>query len=198
MAYWIDEGFHSWPEIVRAGTAAAGLYTRCGSYIADHLLDGLVPFEVAALYGSQEWAKRLVDVGLWEIEEHGYRDLRYFGDDAKPLNPTAEKVREKKAANAERQRRWVERQRARRAAKASPNGTANALANAPLTITPTLPPSKEGKGDARPRSAMGGADAPQDQTRPWCGRCHKDTRMDVDDHDRSTPCPRCHPDRNPR
>lgn len=30
---------------------------------------------------------------------------------------------------------------------------------------------------------------------PWCGRCNSDTRLDVDDQDKSVPCERCHPAR---
>lgn len=30
--------------------------------------------------------------------------------------------------------------------------------------------------------------------RPWCLRCNLNTRMDIDEHDRSVPCPRCHPE----
>lgn len=100
MAYWLDEGWHSWPEIVRAGTPAAGLYARCGSYIADHTTDGYIPSGVVNMYGTVEWARRLVDVGLWAVEGDGYRDLRYF-----PLNPSRATVEKRRAAAAARQRR---------------------------------------------------------------------------------------------
>jgi hypothetical protein len=81
MAYWLDEGWHRWPEIHRVGTAAAGLYSRCGSYIADTQTDGFIPTAVAQQYGTPEWIGRLVDAGLWVVEEYGFRDTRYF-----PLN----------------------------------------------------------------------------------------------------------------
>lgn len=100
MAYWLDEGWHSWPEVVRAGTAAAGLYARCGSYIADHTTDGAIPAEVVRMYGTAEWARKLCDVGLWTVEGDGYRDMRYF-----PLNQSREVIEKRKADAAERQRR---------------------------------------------------------------------------------------------
>lgn len=100
MAYWLDEGWHSWPEVVRAGTAAAGLYARCGAYIADHTTDGHIPAEVTRMYGTAEWVKRLVDVGLWTTEGDGYHDEYYF-----PLNPSKAVIDKRKADAAERQRR---------------------------------------------------------------------------------------------
>lgn len=100
MAYWLDEGWHSWPEVVRAGTPAAGLYSRCGSWIADHHTDGLIPSEVVRMYGTADWARRLVDAGLWTPEGDGYRDMRYF-----PLNPAKAEIEKRKAAAAARQRK---------------------------------------------------------------------------------------------
>lgn len=100
MSYRIDDGFDTWPETIRAGTAAAGLYCRCGSWISRNETDGFVPSEVAAMYGSPEWVRKLVDVGLWEATESGYRDTRYF-----PLNPTAEKARKQRRDAADRQAR---------------------------------------------------------------------------------------------
>lgn len=98
MAYWLDDGFDTWPEVVRAGSPAAGLYCRCGSWIARNLTDGFVPTEVARMYGSAEWIGRLVEVGLWTVEEHGFRDERYLAS-----NPTAEQVRRRRADAAKRQ-----------------------------------------------------------------------------------------------
>ncbi len=108
MAYWLDDGFDSWPEVVRAGTAAVGLYTRCGSWIARNLTDGFIPLEVARMYGTAEWTTRLVDAGLWTIDEQGYRDVRYF-----PMNPTAEKVRKRRKDAAERQAKLRDRRNAK-------------------------------------------------------------------------------------
>lgn len=100
MAYWLDEGWHNWPEILRAGTAAAGLYARCGAYIADKKTDGFIPSELARGYGTPEWIGRLVDAGLWLVEEHGFRDTRYF-----ELNASKADLQKRKDEAAERQRR---------------------------------------------------------------------------------------------
>lgn len=107
MAYWLDDGFDTWPETIRAGKAAAGLYVCCGVWIARNISNGtiadaVVPAEVATMYGTPEWVTKLVAVGLWVTEEVGHRDVRYFGMG----NPTAEVVRQRKAQAAERQRRF--------------------------------------------------------------------------------------------
>lgn len=168
MAYWLDDGFDSWPEVVRAGTSAAGLYCRCGSWIARNLTDGFVPVEVARMYGTAEWIGKLVDVGLWTAEGAGYRDERFF-----PMNPSSDKVRKRRADAAERQRRARDRRHAdvTRDSRVSHDGS---------HAYPSPAPPNGGRGRGS-----------------WCGRCHKDTRMDIDAHDRSVPCPRCHPDGMP-
>lgn len=96
MAYWLDEGWHGWPEIDEVGTAAAGLYSRCGSYIADRQTDGFIPSARARMYGTPEWIGRLVEVGLWAVEENGFRDTRYF-----PLNKAKAEIELNRARRAE-------------------------------------------------------------------------------------------------
>jgi hypothetical protein len=174
MAYWLDDGFDTWPETVTAGSPAAGLYTRCGSWIARNiangkLADSVVPSGVARMYGTTEWIQRLVDVGLWSVEGDGYRDTRYF-----ELNPTAEKVRAQREAAAERQRKSRSR-RSHKDVTRDSRGSHDA---------PSLPSSPKGEGR--------GLRAVPD----WCGRCHKDTRTEVDDDtNRSVPCQICSPRR---
>lgn len=168
MAYWLDEGFDSWPEIDDAGTAAAGLYARCGAYIARAKTDGFIPTSRARMYGTPEWIARLVEVGLWTVEEHGFRDTRYL-----ELNATKAEIEERKADAAARQRR----SRASRVSHTDVTRDSRASRSAPS------PPPKGGKGRAL-------AAVPD-----WCGRCHRDTRMAIDEHDRSVPCPTCHPRR---
>lgn len=175
MAYWLDDGFDTWPETLKAGSAAVGLYVRCGAWIARNIASGkiadaIVPAEVAAMYGTAEWTRRLVDVGLWAAEGDGYRDVRYF-----VLNPTSEKVRALRDRRAEAGRRGgLASGNKRKASKESSNRQANASANAsangsafaaPTVEPPSLPPpSTKGEGGARPASP-GAARAPT-ATRP--------------------------------
>lgn len=135
MAYWLDEGWHRWPEIMRAGTGAAGLYARCGSYIADSRTDGFIESAVARMYGTPEWIQRLLDVGLWQVEEHGFRDTRYF-----PLNKTAAEIEKAKAAAVARQRRHRSTRESR---------VTDASRHASLTKPPFPPPSEGRAGTGR-------------------------------------------------
>lgn len=131
MAYWLDEAWHRWPEIAEAGTAAAGLYSRCGSYIADCGTDGIVPAAVARMYGTPEWIARLVEVGLWAVEERGFRDLRYF-----PLNPTVEERDRRKRQAADRQARYYAKK-----GKTRQQRNSDASSDASVTRSPYPPPS---------------------------------------------------------
>jgi hypothetical protein len=192
MAYWLDEGWHGWPEIDTVGTAAAGLYSRCGSYIADAQTDGFIPTARARMYGTPEWIARLVEVGLWAVEEHGFRDTRYF-----PLNATKAEIEERRRKAAARQERYRQRHaRESRASNASPDAG---------VILPPSPASPNGEGEGaragrspRPnaRPAKPSLGIVVESTVDWCGRCHRDTRMDIDERDRSVPCSRCHPRRS--
>jgi hypothetical protein len=137
VAYWLDEGWHGWPEIDAVGTAAAGLYSRCGSYIADRQTDGFIPSARARMYGTPEWIARLVDVGLWAMEEHGFRDTRYF-----PLNATKAEIEERKRKAAARQERF--RQRKTRESRGS-----NASPDAGVIMPPSPAPNGEGQAGAR-------------------------------------------------
>jgi hypothetical protein len=173
VAYWLDDGFDTWPETVIAGTAAVGLYSRCGAWIARNiangkLADAVIPGALARAYGTAEWVQRLVDVGLWSIEGDGYRDTRYF-----ELNPTPEQLAERRAGAAERQRKSRSRRSHSDVTRDSPGSHS----------APTLPSSPKGEG-------RGLRLVPD-----WCGRCDKNTRSAADEADRSVPCPNCHPRR---
>jgi hypothetical protein len=106
--YQVDDSFYDDPAVSRAGTAAVGLYFRCGVYVARHLLDGHVPSEVAAQYGTPEWIRRLTDAGLWEAEPGGHYMPRYLNEDK---NPTRAKVLEEREMKQKRQQRWLEKTR---------------------------------------------------------------------------------------
>jgi hypothetical protein len=156
MAYWQDDTFDTWPEVYKAGTAAIGLYNRCGVYCARELTDGTIPAELVASYGTREWAQKLVDAGLWETEGSGYRDVYYLvGKKGNKLNPTREEALKKLREAADRTARWRANANKKKGVTrhvqendASRDGVRDASSDA----SPSLPPSKEGKGDARPAS----------------------------------------------
>lgn len=154
MAYWLDDGFDTWPEVLRAGSAAVGLYVRCGAWISRNIANGnitdsVIPGELAQSYGTPEWVRKLVDAGLWATEGDGYRDLRYF-----PLNPTAEKARTLRVRRAEAGRKGGLASGAARASrsKGSSKRQASASANAPALgnaiVEPLPSPSTKGEGRA--------------------------------------------------
>ncbi|MFF9568468.1 hypothetical protein [Streptomyces sp. NPDC014685] len=113
MPYWaVDDGAHSHPKILRATNAAVGLWTRVGSYVAQHLTDGHVPGEVAKMYGSAPQIKKLVTVELWH--EHGHTCPRcpavrpgdYFMHDYRESgNPSRAEVLARRKRAAEKKQR---------------------------------------------------------------------------------------------
>lgn len=134
MAYWLPEEWHRSMEVDTVGTAAAGLYARCGSFIADSETDGFIPFARARMYGTAEWIERLVAVGAWSTVEGGYRDELYFAHG----NVTkAEKQRRKKDA--------AMRQAKRRANVTRDSRVSHGGRDAGVR-TPPFPPPKGGKG----------------------------------------------------
>jgi len=150
MAYWLDDGFDSWPEVVRVGSAATGLYVRCGSWIARNTQDGFVPAEIAAMYGTPEWVTKLVAAGLWSTEQAGYRDVKYFAMG----NPPAEKMAARRKADADRKARWREKRDRSRRDETRDSSVSHMETDGVTPFSPSLPPLK-GEGERAP--AMRGA-----------------------------------------
>jgi hypothetical protein len=188
--FQVDDNFYDDPAVSRAGTAAMGLYFRCGVYVARHLLDGFVPSEVAAQYGTPEWAKRLTDAELWETVPGGHYMPLFFAHG----NPTREKVLADRKAKSERQQRWLENKRnassdVRRVSRRSSRRSDGASGDGPQDAA--LPPSLTGrKGGARANGA-GAPRTPPPPKPPWCRECDEQTRLVDPDSPRR--CPNCHP-----
>ena len=67
----IDDSAHSHPKFMRAGNAALGLWLRCGSYSAQHLLEGFVPKAVVKPFGgTPAQVRKLIEAGLWHDAGH--------------------------------------------------------------------------------------------------------------------------------
>lgn len=67
----IDDSAHSHPKFIRAGNAALGLWLRCGSYSAQHLLEGFVPKNVVKPFGgTAAQIRKLLEAGLWHEAGH--------------------------------------------------------------------------------------------------------------------------------
>lgn len=136
---WIrlDDQFPDHPKTVAAGPMAAWLFV-CGIGYCNRLLtDGVIPTgqvrKLADVDNAMELAARLVEVGLWEAVEGGYR-VHDFLD----YQPSAEQVKAERVGNAQRQQEWRERQKDKR------NGVSNAVtapvSNAPRNGPVTAPP----------------------------------------------------------
>jgi hypothetical protein len=158
----MDDTLYDDPAVIRAGTAAFGLYARCGDYVARHLLDGFIPSDVAAQYGTPDWIRKLTEAGLWKTVPGGYLMPRYLAD-----NPSRDNVIAGRKRKSERQQRWLEKQRSsssgqRRVSRPSNRPSHNASRDGPEDAA--LPPSLTGrKGAGR---AENGARPPPTPTPP--------------------------------
>ena len=88
----LDDSFHSHPKVIAAGNAAVGLFTRCGTWCADHLTDGHIPKHIASFYGTSREISTLVSVCLWKTEEGGY-----VMDDYLDYNPSRDEIETERA-----------------------------------------------------------------------------------------------------
>lgn len=110
----LDDKFHSHPSTWQVGLEANGLFARALSYCADQLTDGFLPTSwveanVPATRRNSDprgIVQRLVDAGLFEVLDNGYRIPDYLS-----YNPSREKVlhaREarQRAGRAAAEKRW--------------------------------------------------------------------------------------------
>jgi hypothetical protein len=173
--FQMDDGFDSEERVGRAGTAAFGLYSRCGVWVARNLKDGFVPDWVAAQYGSAEWARKLVEVGLWAAVDGGFMMPDYL---TTHRNKTRARVEQERDMKAVRQANWLAAKKQKNSSKGrrgssrdtrQGNGVSgDASQDGSLTPAPPLP-SPKGEGvDAAPRS--GGAAPPTRQIKTTSGR----------------------------
>lgn len=159
MGYIVDDSWDNCGPVLQVGNAAFGVYVRCGVWVARNLTDGFVPAELAAAYGSPEYTRKLVDAGFWEAVDGGYRVVDYL-----TLNPTGEKVRAKRQAEADRKARWRAKQAERDATRESRGQSRRDTTRDGRSSSPSL------KGEAArepPRCAGFAADAADPK---WC-RC---------------------------
>ncbi|NUH35302.1 hypothetical protein HUF15_00710 [Streptomyces samsunensis] len=113
----VDESAHAHRKVMRAGNAAFGLWVRFGSYACDHLTDGMVPAEIAAMYGTAPQLAKLTKLGMLhsaghecprcaQPEEGDYVLHDYLGPN--PSRAVVEQRREKAAEKKREQRAAAE------------------------------------------------------------------------------------------
>lgn len=83
----LDDNFHAHPRTLQSGLEANGLFARAISYCANYLTDGYLPSEWAEAQGGKKPVQKLVDAGLLEEIEGGYRVIGYLD-----RNPSREQV----------------------------------------------------------------------------------------------------------
>lgn len=133
MIYLKDE-FLDHPKVMRAGGDAGWLYVCALGWTNKHLTGGFIPVEVIGRLSDRKapakLAARLVEVGLWDQVDGGYRvhdyDEHNFGAEAK------RQAREDKARKAA-QARWEKERARKQAAPGSP--PSDAPSNAPSIAT---------------------------------------------------------------
>lgn len=128
----VDDGFCMHAKVVQAGNSAIGLWVRAGSWSAQQLTDGFVPDAmIPALGAVLDDAQRLVDVGLWETVDGGYRFWQWT--ERQPTRAQVEAERESARARMRRSRQ-AKRTSSQRSAsdRADERSTGNKADGAPL------------------------------------------------------------------
>ncbi|MFI8817486.1 MULTISPECIES: mucin-2 [unclassified Streptomyces] len=113
----IDDTAYGHPKVLKAKNPAYGLWSRCGSYAAQQLTDGMIPGVVAELYGTAPQVRKLIAAGLWH--EHGHTCPHpkcaqpapgdYYMHDYLDYNPSRTSVEQGRDRAADRQKRAREK-----------------------------------------------------------------------------------------
>lgn len=122
----IDDRFSTHPKVLRAGNAAIGLFTRLGSYSAQHLTDGVIPASIVRSFGTRAEANALLREGMLERDGDDYRIRDYLD-----WNPSADHLRAERNAARDRLQRW----RQQRNGNAVSNGDETPCETQPHTHT---------------------------------------------------------------
>ncbi len=173
----IDVNIITHEKAYAAGVEAMGLWLWGMCYAQTHGTDGRLPrlATLGAFLGKRNimLAKRLVDAGLWSANEDGSWSIWNYGKKNQSAEDIERRKESRKAANAERQERWRERQKepARNASVTQlPQRDSNEPVtprNGPTTTTPlplqnqtTTKPDLPPGGIAHPRPGLVRMDLP--------------------------------------
>jgi len=136
----VDDKVRNHPKVLAAGPLAAWQWVAGLGYASEFLTDGFIPkAALRALVPNQphkttlRLAEVLVDVGLWERADGGYRIHDYHD-----YQPTAARVREKRDAAKARKDAWKERTQNANGTRSSgvPNASGTRLEQAPIPSHP--------------------------------------------------------------
>jgi hypothetical protein len=146
----LDDGFFRHPKIMAVGRDARDLYLAALCYASAQLTDGFIPVQAVRLLAAEaeiddapNAVERLVRGGLWLPADGGYQVKDYLD-----YNPSAEQVKARRAATAERVANW-------RTSHADYTTPSNAVTNAVGNDVSTHPPVP------RPRPVPGPVPTPK-------------------------------------
>lgn len=117
--FTVDGAAFAHPKLLAAGNGAVGLWLRCGAWSAQHLTDGTVPGQVAAMHGTAPQIRKLLAVGLWHDRGHACPRCAQPAADGYVIHDWADyqepstAVRARREADAARKRRQRDRDRER-------------------------------------------------------------------------------------
>jgi len=80
MWFKVDDKLHDHRKARKAGKAAMGVWVLAGSWAMDNEMDGFIPDDVLARWGTLADARRLVTAGLWTRETHQGEQGHRFHD----------------------------------------------------------------------------------------------------------------------
>jgi hypothetical protein len=172
----LEDEFPDHPKVDAAGPLASWLFVTSLCYANKHLTNGFISESrvkrLADLDDPLAAAKRLVQVGLWEVAKGGYQIHDYHG-----YQPSAEEVKRERDENAARVAGWRRRKREAEQAAAGKevrNGVTEPSRNAvrtgapvPVPVNPVnpVPVRKSSADDFKAREARKTPAAFKNQ--PW-------------------------------
>jgi hypothetical protein len=148
----VDDGLFANPKWVACSVAARALWVTAGSWAGKQEDSGRVPRHIVAFLGGRPRdAAELVANGLWELDEEGWRFHDWF-----EYQPTPEQIEAKRAAAAERQRKWRERQRESQRYEPVSDGVGHAPPD-PTRPDPVPDPENPSSSSSHNDSSRGGS-----------------------------------------
>jgi hypothetical protein len=152
----VDDGFWSHPKTLQLTPSAVALWVRAGAWSCQHLTDGFVPSYALNLFGFDEHsAVELVEVEYWHEAQGGYEF-----HDWEDYQESSGKVKERRAKNAEKLRKWREKQGSNDGGNPVADEVTNPVSNPapdPTRPDPTNKPSstkKVGASRRKPETPM--------------------------------------------
>lgn len=186
---WVrfDDQFPIHRKVKGLSDAGYRLHSEAIFWCARNLTDGYVARDelrdVSGIAKPERHLPELVRRGLWVDTDDGWRIHDYLS--YQPTRAETLELRAKKqAAGHKGGVRSGQVRRGETPAKQTKQKRSKPQAGASRLVEHPNPPSSSKKGEGALRVVP-----------DWCERCHRDTRMAVDERDRSVPCSVCHPDR---